>query len=124
MGRRPLARFQHAALVHAAMQPPVETRNLCTNIPSATKIAEELSELYADAKELMEDAEDSLGMVYFEDDLAEARDAIEALLARFQEARTMLPPAEAEQLVQIVGLKMEELRSRMETMDQNLINDD
>jgi hypothetical protein len=72
----------------------------------------------------MEDAEDSLGKVYFVDDLNEAREAIEQMIKRFEDARTQLPPAEAEQLVQIVGLKMEELRSRLATMDENLIHGD
>jgi uncharacterized coiled-coil DUF342 family protein len=91
---------------------------------TAESIAEELSELYGEARELMEDAEDSLGKVYFVDDLNEAREAIEQMIKRFEDARTQLPPAEAEQLVQIVGLKMEDLRSRLATMDENLIHGD
>lgn len=80
--------------------------------------------MYVEARELMEDAEESLGKVYFEDDLNEARECIDELLARFERARSQLPPAEASQLNQIVGLKMEELRSRLASMDENLIHDD
>ena len=103
---------------------PLPLRHLCTKPMTAESIAEELSELYGEARELMEDAEDSLGKVYFVDDLNEAREAIEQMIKRFEDARTQLPPAEAEQLVQIVGLKMEELRSRLATMDENLIHGD
>lgn len=107
----------------AAFQ-PLPLRHLCSKPMTAESIAEELSELYGEARELMEDAEDSLGKVYFVDDLNEAREAIEQMIKRFEDARTQLPPAEAEQLVQIVGLKMEELRSRLATMDENLIHGD
>ena len=102
---------------------PIPTRRtLCSQ--SADAVAEELSDLYSDAKELMEDAEESLGTVYFEDDMNDAREAIEELLERFAEARQTLPPAEAKQMVQMVGLKMEELKSRLDVMQENLIHDD
>ena len=49
----------------------------------------------------MEDAEESLGTVYFEDDLADARESIETLLAKYEKARVQLPTDESKALVQV-----------------------
>ena len=91
---------------------------------SAASVSEELSDMYSEGREAIEDAEESKGTVYFEEDLNEAKELIQALLARYEEARTELPAGEAEQLVQVVGLKMEELRSRLDIMLEELIHDD
>jgi len=100
-------------------------RNLvCSSTPTADQVAEELGDLYVEAREFMEDAEESIGTVYFEDDMNDAKEAIEELLARFDQAKQELTAAEANQLVQMVGLKMEELKSRLEVMQENLIHDD
>ena len=91
---------------------------------SATSVAEEISDLYSEGREAMEDAEESKGTVYFEEDLKEARQIIEDLLERYEQARESLPAGEADQLVQLVGLKMEELRSRLNVLLEELIHDD
>ena len=109
----------------ASALPPAQhgIRLMCTAPPSTTA-AEELSDLYGEAKELMGDAEDSKGSRYFEEDLEDAREAIEELIARYATAKTELPPSEAEALTQLVGLKVEELRSRLAVMMESLVHDD
>ena len=72
----------------------------------------------------MSDTEDSMGTVYFEDDLDDAKHAIEELVAKYDEAKRTLPPAEATALTQLVGLKVEELKSRLAVLMESLIHDD
>jgi len=64
---RPLPQLLHAVLLSTP------------TAASANAVAEELSDMYAEAKDLITDAEDGRGTVYFEEDLADAREAIEAI---------------------------------------------
>lgn len=107
----------------AALLPP--RAPLCTHAKAPSEqLAEELSELYAEARELMSDAEEGRDTVYFEEDLEDAREAIGELLERYAAAKTELPAREAEQLTQLVGLKVEELKARLDVLLETLIHDD
>jgi len=91
---------------------------------SAESHADSISEEYSEARELLTDAEEALGTVYFEEDLQDATEAVKALLARFDEIKASLSDEEAHQLNIMVGLKMEELKSRLDVLMDNLIHDE
>lgn len=126
--RRGLVLTRSLPLARRAVAPPQHhfaplLRGLCAG-PSVQEAADELSEAYQEAREFLEDAEDGKGTVYFEDDLQDARESVTEMLEKFEESKGRLPEAEREQLVQLVGLKMEELRSRLQVLIESLINDD
>ena len=108
-----------AVTAQPRLQSPLvcDCRALSGGSPSATtpeSLSDSFSDEYAEARELLSDAEEGRDTVYFEEDLQDATEAVEALLARYAAEKERLPQAEAAQLHQMVGLKMEELRSRLQ----------
>lgn len=87
---------------------------------------EELNDEFAEARELLSDAEEAIGTTYFEDDLEDARIAVEQVLERYESIKASLPEGSDElvDLQRSVGLKMEELRGRYSLLIQNLVEDD
>ena len=104
------------------MQPTL-CRLLCTERQGASS-AEELFENYAEARELLEDAEDGKGTVYFESDLEDAREAVAEVLEDYERLLTELPAAEAAEMKATAALKMEELRGRLDLIMEGLIHDE
>ena len=80
--------------------------------------------MYAEARELLEDAEDGKGTVYFESDLEDAKEAVNEVLEDYERLLKELPAAEAAEMKTTAALKMEELRGRLENIMEGLIHDE
>ena len=87
---------------------------------------EELEAEFAEARELLSDAEEAMGTTYFNDDLEDAKEATEKVLDRYERMKESMPEGSAErlELQRSVGLKIEELRGRYTILVQSLIDDD
>lgn len=86
---------------------------------------EELSDEFAEARELLSDAEEAIGTTYFEEDLEDARIAVEQVLERYDSIKASLPEGSDElmNLQRSLGLRMEELRGRYSLLIENLVED-
>lgn len=114
-----LAACRSAAPAPSAPGRLVLLRPLCVRAST-----EELSEAYAEARELLEEAEDGKGTTYFESDLEDAREAVDEVIAQYEKQLLELSDTESAQLRASVGLRMEELKGRLALLMDSLIHDE
>ena len=107
------------------LHPPIGARAFASP-PSRHPDFELLEEEFAEARELLSDAEEAMGTTYFNDDLDDAREATEKVLERYESMKASLPEGSDElmDLQRSLGLKIEELRGRLGLLIQTLIEDD
>ena len=122
---RPVASLARALLPRADLCPPISTRTFAST-PARHPDLEQLEDEFAEARELLSDAEEAMGTTYFNDDLKDAREATEKVLERYESMKASLPKGSNEliELQRSLGLKIEELRGRLGLLIQTLIEDD
>ena len=103
---------------------PVRHGSGASRSPELEEQLEQLNDEFAEARDLLSDAEESIGTTYFEDDLEDAKVAVEQVFERYDAMRTALPEDEVMDLQRSIGLKIEELRGRYSLLIQSLVEDD
>ncbi|KAK6171142.1 hypothetical protein SNE40_019395 [Patella caerulea] len=87
------------------------------------KSMEELTDKFTEARELMEDARESKGTVYFSDDVIDAKSAVEETLTEYQTLLNKISDSQKQQVMRTIGLRMEELKAQLTAMEDELKED-
>ncbi|CAH1794418.1 unnamed protein product [Owenia fusiformis] len=74
---------------------------------------ERITEQFMEAREMLDDLEESIGTVYFSDDLLEAEVAVKDTIKEYEDLLEKCGEEQRIQATQIMGLKMEELKGHM-----------
>lgn len=83
----------------------------------------ELTSLYMEAKDALEDAQDSWDSTYFDEDFQDARDAVRELGDCYEGLRGMCSEEEIPELEKVVGLKLEEVKAAFEAIEEMALED-
>ncbi|XP_038064295.1 uncharacterized protein LOC119734802 [Patiria miniata] len=84
------------------------------------KEMDKLTDRFMEAKELLDDARESKGSVYFNEDLQDADQAVEETLADFKRLLSQLDDAQRQTVTRSIGLKMEELSAQQQMIRESL----
>ncbi|XP_069123477.1 uncharacterized protein [Argopecten irradians] len=84
------------------------------------KMMDVLTDKFTDARELMQDARDSQGTVYFSDDMAEAQEAVNDTLEEYSSLLSKLDDTQKQNVVRTIGLRMEELKAQQAALEEAL----
>ncbi|XP_052774251.1 uncharacterized protein LOC128212895 [Mya arenaria] len=84
------------------------------------KSMESLTDKFAEARELLGDARESQGTVYFSEDLEEAQAAVNETLAEYRDLLDRLSDKQRQELISTLGLRMEELRAQQAAIEEEL----
>ncbi|KAK7112060.1 hypothetical protein V1264_011572 [Littorina saxatilis] len=76
------------------------------------KRVEGLTDRFAEARELLGDARESLGSTYFSEDMQEAQEAVSETLTTYEALLADLDEDQRNDVVRSIGLRMEELRAQ------------
>ncbi|KAL8576591.1 hypothetical protein ACOMHN_025066 [Nucella lapillus] len=71
-----------------------------------------LTDCFAEARELLGDARESLGSSYFSDDMMEAQEAVSSTITKYEALLTDLDEDQRNGVVRTIGLRMEELKAQ------------
>eukprot|EP00879_Flechtneria_rotunda_P010502 GHRR01010978.1.p1 GENE.GHRR01010978.1~~GHRR01010978.1.p1 ORF type:complete len:139 (+),score=35.66 GHRR01010978.1:253-669(+) len=77
-----------------------------------------INQKFAEAREEIEFAREDAETVYFNESTAEARQAVQEVLGRWQSLLQKLPQEEQQRLQRSMGLKMEQLKAELKELDE------
>ncbi|XP_035694925.1 uncharacterized protein LOC118428813 [Branchiostoma floridae] len=83
------------------------------------KKIDEITDLFMEARELLSDAVEAKGTIYFNEDLEDATTAVKETLALYNQLLEQLTEEQRNDVVRAIGLKMEELKAQ-ESMIQEM----
>ncbi|XP_041474538.1 uncharacterized protein LOC121423275 [Lytechinus variegatus] len=81
---------------------------------------DDLTDKFMETRELLEDAMEAKGTVYFNDDLKDAKEAVQETLSQFEDLMVKLSEEQERNVRRTIGLKMEELRAQEAMIDESL----
>lgn len=81
---------------------------------------DDLTDKFMETRELLEDAMESKDTVYFNDDLKDAKEAVQETLSHFEDLMAKLSEEQERNVRRTIGLKMEELRAQEMMIDDSL----
>ncbi|XP_011661834.1 uncharacterized protein LOC105437211 [Strongylocentrotus purpuratus] len=81
---------------------------------------DDLTDKFMETRELLEDAMESKDTVYFNDDLKDAKEAVQETLSQFEDLMAKLSEEQERNVRRTIGLKMEELRAQEMMIDDSL----
>ncbi|XP_060067175.1 uncharacterized protein LOC132547437 isoform X1 [Ylistrum balloti] len=84
------------------------------------KMMEALTDKFTEARELMQDARESQGTVYFSDDMSEAQEAVKDTLEEYNSLLSKLNDTQKQNVVRTIGLRMEELKAQQSALEESL----
>lgn len=76
------------------------------------KRVDKLTDHFAEARELLGDARESLGTTYFSDDMSEAQESVSSTLSLYEALLSDLEKDQREDVIRTIGLRMEELKAQ------------
>lgn len=81
------------------------------------RAVDDISEKFAEAMELMNDARSSLGTVYFSEDVLDTQAQVKETLDDYTDLLSRLNEKQKRTVIQSIGLKMEELKAQMSLLE-------
>ncbi|PIK51234.1 hypothetical protein BSL78_11894 [Apostichopus japonicus] len=87
------------------------------------KEVDSLSDQFIETRELLDDARNSFGSVYFNEDLNEAQESLSNTLEQYSTLLEKLSDAQRQQVARTVGLKMEELKAQQNMIMETIKED-
>lgn len=87
------------------------------------KEMDDLTDQFMETRELLADAMEAKGTVYFNDDLEEAKESVQETLGRYQNLLHKLNEEQERNVRRTIGLKMEELRAQEAMIIESLADD-
>ncbi|XP_061175212.1 uncharacterized protein LOC133184253 [Saccostrea echinata] len=84
------------------------------------KRTEELTDCFMEARELMQDAQESMNTVYFSEDMQEASKAVAETIKLYEKFLKELNENQKKEVTRTIGLKMAELRAQYSAMEEEL----
>ncbi|XP_054763363.1 uncharacterized protein LOC129269948 [Lytechinus pictus] len=81
---------------------------------------DDLTDRFMETRELLEDAMEAKGTVYFNDDLKDAKEAVQETLSQFEDLMVKLSEEQERNVRRTIGLKMEELRAQEAMIDESM----
>lgn len=87
------------------------------------KRTEELTDSFMEARELMQDARESMNTVYFSEDMQEAAEAVTQTIQMYEKLLNELDENQKKDVVRTIGLKMAELKAQHAAMEEELKSD-
>eukprot|EP00105_Crassostrea_gigas_P006724 XP_011420767.1 PREDICTED: uncharacterized protein LOC105323366 [Crassostrea gigas] len=87
------------------------------------KRTEELTDSFMEARELMQDARESMNTVYFSEDMQEAAEAVSQTIQMYEKLLNELDENQKKDVVRTIGLKMAELKAQQAAMEEELKSD-
>ncbi|XP_022316185.2 uncharacterized protein LOC111119901 [Crassostrea virginica] len=81
---------------------------------------EELTDCFMEARELMQDAKESLNTVYFSEDMQEASEAVAQTIQTYEKFLNELNETQKKDVTRTIGLKMAELKAQYAAMEEEL----
>ncbi|XP_062607816.1 uncharacterized protein LOC134269628 [Saccostrea cucullata] len=84
------------------------------------KRTEELTDCFMEARELMQDAQESMNTVYFTEDMQEASKAVADTIKLYEKFLIELNENQKKEVTRTIGLKMAELRAQYSAMEEEL----
>ncbi|OWF47820.1 uncharacterized protein LOC110453892 [Mizuhopecten yessoensis] len=84
------------------------------------KMMDTLTDKFTEARELMQDARESQGSVYFSDDMSEAQEAVQDTLDEYKSLLSKLNETQKQNVVRTIGLRMEELKAQQTALEESL----
>ncbi|XP_064105584.1 uncharacterized protein LOC135214991 [Macrobrachium nipponense] len=81
------------------------------------RAVDDISEKFAEAMELMNDARSSLGTVYFSEDVLDTQAQVKETLDDYTSLLSKLNEKQKRTVIQSIGLKMEELKAQMSLLE-------
>ncbi|KAL6047139.1 DNA repair protein XRCC4 [Balamuthia mandrillaris] len=82
------------------------------------KELEELADLFTEARDYLEEARENANTTYFNDDLADAREAVQKTLARYQQLLDTMEEEPARKLREAQNPKMEQLKQELQMLEE------
>ncbi|RUS89726.1 hypothetical protein EGW08_002544 [Elysia chlorotica] len=86
------------------------------------KAMDQLTEQFMEARELIEDARESMETVYFSDDMAEAQEAVTTTLDQYQKLLSQLSESQRQEVLRTIGLRMEELKAQEQALKDAVLD--
>ncbi|KAL6046230.1 DNA repair protein XRCC4 [Balamuthia mandrillaris] len=86
------------------------------------KELEELADLFTEARDYLEEARENANTTYFNDDLADAREAVKKTLARYQQLLDTMEEEPARKLREAQNPKMEQLKQELQMLEELHLN--
>lgn len=87
------------------------------------QLVETLTDKFSEARELMQDARESQGTVYFSDDIEDAQQAIKDTLEQYSNLVQKLTSEQRQKVSATLGLRMEELKAQQAALEEMLLHD-
>ncbi|GFS14247.1 late embryogenesis abundant protein [Elysia marginata] len=84
------------------------------------KAMDQLTEQFMEARELIEDARESMETVYFSEDMTEAQEAVKSTLDQYQKLLDQLSEDQRQDVLRTIGLRMEELKAQEQALEESL----
>ncbi|XP_045213486.1 uncharacterized protein LOC123564179 [Mercenaria mercenaria] len=84
------------------------------------KLMESLTDKFAEARELLGDARESHGTVYFSEDLEDAQTAVDETLTEYKQLLDQLSDQQRKEVISTLGLRMEELKAQQRAIEDEL----
>ncbi|GFO38741.1 hypothetical protein PoB_006524600 [Plakobranchus ocellatus] len=81
---------------------------------------DDLTEQFMEARELIDDARESMETVYFSEDMAEAQEAVKATLDQYRKLLEQLSEDQRQEVLRTIGLRMEELKAQEQAITDSL----
>jgi len=97
-------------------------RTLALSQEEVKKGIDSLTDQFMEARELLEDARESLGTTYFSEDMQDAQTAVKDTLAEYAQLLSQLSDKQKEEVVRTIGLKMEELKAQEMALNEELVD--
>jgi hypothetical protein len=82
-----------------------------------------MTDAYLEAKDAVEDANDSWETTYFDEDMEDAQAAVDALIESYEDLKGKCSAEELPELQKIVGLKLEEVKASFEQVVEMALED-
>ncbi|XRB05492.1 hypothetical protein NFJ02_24g54430 [Pycnococcus provasolii] len=109
------------------------TRSFASSAASASASAasetaptmDDINDLFVEARDLLEDARDSMETVYFNEEFHDAKQAVQETLQAWEEHLSSIQDQDKKDaLMRSNGMKMEQLRAELATLEDMLLEDD
>lgn len=92
----------------------------CLSAADLKKAMDQLTEQFTEARELIEDARESLDTVYFSEDMSEAQEAVISTLDQYHKLLDQLSDDQRQNVLRTIGLRMEELKAQEQALKDAL----
>uniref|UniRef100_A0A6T8IYC8 Uncharacterized protein n=1 Tax=Hemiselmis andersenii TaxID=464988 RepID=A0A6T8IYC8_HEMAN len=99
-------------------------RSMCLSAEAYKESVDDINSQFAEARLLIEDALDSQGTTYFEEDLDDAQVAVKECLALYQKTLAALDDQRRGEMTRSMGMKMEQLKGELAQIMDSLTNDE